>query len=132
MRQMDNPESLFEKEYHFDEGLGMSLADHMEKLRKEYPGATVLSRRDRDGYAIVKVQFRPEYKYNFDLLVNYDQENEMERFNSAIELLLEKITMGKGVSEKLNQEMLQNEIQKLTSDPKLVPDLSAFAKFKIT
>jgi len=102
MRQMDNPESLFEKEYHFDEGLGMSLADHMEKLRKEYPGATVLSRRDRDGYAIVKVQFRPEYKYNFDLLVNYDQENEMERFNSAIELLLEKITMGKGVSDKLN------------------------------
>ena len=102
MRQMDNPESLFEKEYHFDEGLGMSLADHMDKLRKEYPGATVLSRRDRDGYAIVKVQFRPEYKYNFDLLVNYDQENEMERFNSAIELLLEKITMGKGVSDKLN------------------------------
>lgn len=55
MRQIDNPESLFEKEYHFDEGLGVSLADHMENLRKEYPAATVVSRRDRDGFAIIKV-----------------------------------------------------------------------------
>lgn len=42
LRQMDNPEKLFEKEYHFDEGMGVSLADHMADLRKQYPGAQVL------------------------------------------------------------------------------------------
>lgn len=42
LRQLDNPESLFEKEFHFDENVGVSLADHMAKLRKQYPGATVL------------------------------------------------------------------------------------------
>lgn len=66
------------------------------------------------------------------MLANYNHENELERFNSAIELLLEKVTKGKGVSDKLNQDLLQNEIQKLTSDPKFAADLSAFAKFKIT
>lgn len=56
----------------------------------------------------------------------------MERFYSAIELLLEKATKGKGVSDKFNQQLLENEIMRLSTDPKLVPDLSAFAKFKIT
>ena len=39
LRSIDNPESLFEKEYHFDEGMGVSLNDHMANLRKQYPGA---------------------------------------------------------------------------------------------
>jgi hypothetical protein len=34
LRKLENPEQLFEKEYHFDEGLGVSLASHMETLRK--------------------------------------------------------------------------------------------------
>ncbi len=90
IRSIDNPESLFEKEYHFDEGLGMSLADHMASLRKEYPGATVMSRRDRDGYAIIKLQFRPEYKYEFDSLVNFDYEHELEKFHRTLEELLRR------------------------------------------
>jgi len=30
---MDNPERLLEKEYHFDEGLGQSLNDHVSELK---------------------------------------------------------------------------------------------------
>lgn len=68
----------------------MSLADHMASLRKEYPGATVMSRRDRDGYAIIKLQFRPEYKYEFDSLVNFDYEQELEKLHGTLEELLRR------------------------------------------
>lgn len=34
LRQIENPEQLLEKEYHFDEDMGVSLADHMVTLRK--------------------------------------------------------------------------------------------------
>jgi hypothetical protein len=101
---------LFEKEYHFDEGLGMSLSDHMESLRKEYPGATVMSRRDRDGYAIIKLQFRPEYKYEFDSLVNFDYEHELEKFHGTLEELLRRSSGDKHLSERLDENKLQAEI----------------------
>lgn len=117
IRQIDNPESLIEKEYHFDEGLGVSLADHMATLRKEYPGATVLSRRDRDGYAIIKLQFRPEYKFEFDTLVNFDQEHEQQKFYASIEELLKRTSGNKDLPERFDEHKLQAEIHRLTSGP---------------
>lgn len=117
IRQIDNPESLIEKEYHFDEGLGVSLADHMATLRKEYPGATVMSRRDRDGYAIIKLQFRPEYKFDFDTLVNFDQEHEQQKFYASIEELLKRTSGNKDLSERFDEHKLQAEIHRLTSGP---------------
>lgn len=62
----DNPESFFEKEYYFDETLGESLNDHAQALKEKYPGITVQTRRDRDGFALIKTIFAPEYKYNLD------------------------------------------------------------------
>ena len=91
---MDNPEKLFEKEFHFDEGMGVSLADHMAELRKQYPGAQVLSRRDRDGFAIIKVAFQPEYKYNIDILANFNYEEQKEKFMQSLEDLILKATGG--------------------------------------
>ena len=32
-----NPQKLFEKEYHFDEGLGQSLKDHVDELKATFP-----------------------------------------------------------------------------------------------
>jgi len=57
---------LLEKEYYFDESLGESLADHTAELKKRYPAITVQTRRDRDGFAIVKTIYATEYKYNLD------------------------------------------------------------------
>ena len=58
-----------EKEYHFDEQVGVSLADHINSLKAEYPAARVQTRRDRDGFAIVKVSYKPEFKYDLDTLM---------------------------------------------------------------
>lgn len=57
LKMLSNPERILEKEYHFDETLGESLDDHCETLKKQYPGVTVQTRRDRDGFAIVKTLF---------------------------------------------------------------------------
>jgi hypothetical protein len=51
---IQNPEKLYEKEYYFDEGLGQSLKDHVDELKTTFPDLSILVRRDRDGYAIVK------------------------------------------------------------------------------
>ena len=65
---------LAEKEYHFDEGLGVSLAEHVRGLKDQYPGVTISTRRDRDGFAIVKVSFKPEFKYDLDRSLEQDTE----------------------------------------------------------
>ena len=54
MSRIQNPQKFYEKEYHFDEGLGQSLKDHVDELKTNFPDLQVLVRRDRDGYAIVK------------------------------------------------------------------------------
>ena len=51
---IQNPKRLFEKEYHFDEGLGESVKEHVEGLKSRFPDLQVLVRRDRDGYPIIK------------------------------------------------------------------------------
>ena len=35
--KIQSPEKLYEKEYHFDEGLGQSLQEHVEDLKKNFP-----------------------------------------------------------------------------------------------
>lgn len=70
------PATLFEREYYFDEGLGESLNDHVAKLKKESEGAaTVETRRDRDGFAIVKLSFAPKFKYNLDELLQLEPDD---------------------------------------------------------
>jgi len=61
-----------EKEYHFDEGVGVSLTEHVKDLKARYPNGRVQTRRDRDGFAIVKLSFKPEYKYDLDEIMAYD------------------------------------------------------------
>jgi len=69
---MDNPERLLEKEYYFDERLGLSLDEHVADLKQKFPGVKVQTRRDRDGFAIVKTMYEPEYKYNLAKFENWD------------------------------------------------------------
>jgi hypothetical protein len=35
---------------------------------------SVLTRRDRDGYPIVKIQFKPTYKYDLNKILEFDPE----------------------------------------------------------
>ena len=66
---MRNSQSKTEREYYFDEGLGQSLKEHTEQLRMEFPDVGIETRRDRDGYAIVKLSHQKKYKYDLDALL---------------------------------------------------------------
>jgi hypothetical protein len=72
-KNIHSPSTLFDKEYYFDEGLGESLKDHVDDIKSRFPQINVLVRRDRDGYAIIKTQYKPKYKYNLD---------DIEKFNA--------------------------------------------------
>jgi hypothetical protein len=50
-----NSTQILEREYYFDEGLGESLNDHIETLKKNYKSITIQTRRDRDNLPIVKI-----------------------------------------------------------------------------
>ena len=63
-------ETLNEREYYFDEGLGESLNDHTSNLKKQFEGIDIQTRRDRDGLALVKLSFTPKFKYNLDEILN--------------------------------------------------------------
>lgn len=65
-------DSLMEREYYFDEGLGESLNDHVSNLAKQFPGIEIETRRDRDGIPIVKIAMKPKFKYNLDEILNQD------------------------------------------------------------
>lgn len=105
--QLDNPERLMEKEYHFDEGLGESLADHTSELKKNFPGMKVETRRDRDGFAIVKTSFAPEYKYNLDEILNFDSDKSEQHNMQTIEEILNSF-IPEGAQQRL-EEMSSEE-----------------------
>lgn len=72
MKTLRHPDQMYEKEYYFDEGLGMSLQEHIDTIKKNHPDVEVQTRRDRDGFAIIKTKFKPKYKYSLDEFVNSD------------------------------------------------------------
>lgn len=69
---IDYPDRIFEKEYYFDEGLGESLEEHAKKLQKIIPKIQVETRRDNDGFAIVKTKLKKNYKYNLKEIENFN------------------------------------------------------------
>ena len=69
MKRLRNPDQFYEKEYYFDEGLGVSVMEHIEQIKANHPDVEVQTRRDRDGFAIIKTRYKPKYKYNLDDIV---------------------------------------------------------------
>lgn len=80
----------------------------------------MLSRRDRDGFAIIKVCFKPEYKFNLDDLASFDKEEQQARFLQSLEDLIVSATDGKGFDDSsFNEALFLKEIDALASKPKL-------------
>ena len=75
---MRNSDTLPTREYYFDEGLGESLAEHVDSLKKQFEDVTVTTRRDKDGFAIVTLKKEHQFKYKLEDLENADPE-EMQR-----------------------------------------------------
>ena len=69
--------------------MGVSLDSHIADLKKRYPEARVQTRRDRDGFAIVKLSFRPEFKYDLDKILAMDPDELKKHEAETLEALLE-------------------------------------------
>ena len=90
-----------EKEYHFDEGVGVSLKEHTEDLKRRYPLARVETRRDRDGFAIVKVTYKPEFKYDLDKIMAMDEQEGKKHMAETLEAILQVQAGGLSPQENL-------------------------------
>lgn len=88
---ISHPKQLFEKEYYFDEGLGQSLEDHVKSIKENYPVVEVETRRDRDGFAIVKTKFRPKFKYDLSMLDNHNPKETQSLAKETLEGVLRSI-----------------------------------------
>lgn len=92
-----------EREYYFDEGLGQSLADHVQSLQSTLKHAEVSTRRDGDGLPIVKITTKRNFKYSLDDFLNIDQDQ------------IEKI------SKETQESILKHH--NCSSNPKMVMDM---------
>lgn len=72
LAQIKNSKSMHEREYYFDEGLGISLEEHVDGLKKQFPDINIDTLRDRDGYAIVRMTLKPQYKFDYDEIKSLD------------------------------------------------------------
>lgn len=116
MVDINTMDTMNEREYYFDEGLGESLNEHTQSLKKQFEGVDVQTRRDRDGLALVKLSFTPKFKYNLDEILNQDPQElkRIERENHEAMLgafypsdpkeLLENFKNENIASEYLNQK----------------------------
>jgi hypothetical protein len=105
-----------EKEYYFDEGLGESLKDHVEDLKRRFPEIDVLVRRDREGYPIVKTQFAPKYKYDIDQAINFNPDEGMQRIKESLEDLYGTVFGIKSLKDLESHEVQGKISQALSSN----------------
>ncbi len=97
-KQIRNTQSLYEKEYYFDENLGQSVQEHIEELKEKMPQLDVSVRRDKDGFAIIKTLWAPKFKYSLDEIEKYDPTAEQKKIKETLDTVL-KISLDNG-SEK--------------------------------
>lgn len=92
MIQARNSSQILEREYYFDETLGQSLAEHTNELASQYPNVSIETRRDNDGFPIVKLSMKRQYKYNIDQIfdsdVNWLKQTEQETVEALLAVFM--------------------------------------------
>ena len=114
-KNIQNPETVFDKEYYFDEGLGESLKDHVEDIKSRFPHVNVLVRRDRDGYPIVKTQYKPQYKYNLADIEKFNADETMTTIKESLDDIL-KTVLGQDSILKLDKQQLESKLAMLMNN----------------
>lgn len=78
----------------------------------------VQTRRDRDGFAIVRITFQPEYKYNIDDIEEWDRDKARAQMNRTVETLLASVIpdgdLDKSLSRLMSKDSLQNLLKNMT------------------
>lgn len=60
-------------------------------------------RRDRDGFAIVKTQYKPNYKYNLDEIEKFNADESMTNIKESLDDIL-KTVLGQDSIQKLDKQ----------------------------
>ena len=107
LKYSESPHQMLEKEYHFDESVGVSLDSHIAQLKSDYPAARIQTRRDRDGYAIVKISHKPEFKYDLDAILAADPESIELRKAETLEAVLRASSGGQQKLEQLDPAQIE-------------------------
>mmetsp|Transcript_9178 Transcript_9178/g.15449 ORF Transcript_9178/g.15449 Transcript_9178/m.15449 type:complete len:163 (+) Transcript_9178:497-985(+) len=87
-KKLLNSEFNQEREYFFDEGLGESLDQHVANLKASFPSIRVETRRDSDGFALVKVILLPNYSYKLDKILSLDPEKALRIQNETMDAII--------------------------------------------
>lgn len=61
------------REYYFDTEMGVSLEEHVNKL-KQYPGLQIEIREDREKNNIIRLTMKKEFQVQLDDVINFDEE----------------------------------------------------------
>lgn len=117
-KQTSHPKKIYEKEYYFDEGLGETLEDHIKNITSNYPEIQVTSRKDAEGFTIVRTQYKPKFKYDLDKVLNFDADTERAKIKESMEdLLQEFLPIGAkakdGDFSKVDKKTLENAVKLL-------------------
>lgn len=102
-RKLRNPDELHEREYYFDEGYGVSLKKHIAQLKENMPNVHIETRKDKDGFTIIKQKWKKQYKYDLRMLNKEAGFDEREIYESVLQVMM-------GGSEEPNKEGLMNII----------------------
>lgn len=87
-RKLRNPTEIHEREYYFAEGMGVSLEDHINSLKKNMPNAQIETRKDKDGFTILKTKLKPKYKYDLDILLGENKRSVAETADTVLQALV--------------------------------------------
>jgi len=96
---------MHEREYYFAQGMGVSLEDHISSIKNNMPNAQVETRKDKDGFTIVKTKLKPTYKYDLDVLLGDNKRSVAETADTVLQALIGGDEPTKeSLSEFLNKE----------------------------
>lgn len=76
------------------------------------------SRRDKDGFAKVKLTFEQEFKYNLKNIEDWDKDVAQDLAQGAQEQLLKKLHP-EGISGDVTEQDLTEELQRFLTEGKL-------------
>lgn len=114
INELEHPESIFEREYFFDETLGQSLDEHLNEMKDKFPGTQVFSRRDKEGFAVIKMTFNQEYKYNLNDIEEWDKDAALNRMHANQEHFVKE--QNPSFNSDVSQEDLAEELKGMLSE----------------
>ena len=72
-----------EREYYFDPTQGVSLEEHLAKVKEH--GLKVETREDRERNTIVRVTLKNNYEIDINEVLNFDEEKARDEMLSSLE-----------------------------------------------